>query len=183
MPSFHPEVCMTVSQKMNGTEVAVTALLQHFWRERLPNVSLPCRSEIASYEAGFFTEIKVLFDRAHAEAKIKPGWICIDGMPVEACEVASGSVRRFKANAGGNGALQEMAIKVVDATWSTFKDRRVRNALACCVGYVGRDYPMQESPPEPEVTRLAVMGTPSERAEFLDKLSSAQRTHTSEDNP
>ena len=172
-PSFSPEVCVTARQGHDQNQISIKALSQHFWLEKSPHVISFDFEEVAG-EPKLFDEISRLFDEARAAMEQRTG-ICIDGMGVEACLVAQGAVKRFSGNAIASQSLADFVVELINATWTRSQSISVRNALARCAFYVSEDYPVQPLPPQPPVTRLAILGTQDERTDYLEKLEAIRR--------
>jgi len=171
-PSFHSEVCITLVEEAGDISLAVRAFDQQFWVHGVPRSVQPFHAGDCAFGYGLFQETLALFDQARIEAK-KPRGICLDGMGMHACLVTDGAEQTFDINAGSGGAPAELVRKLIDWSWTLIEDPRVRNALAHCATYVGREYTIKKLPARPApkpVTRLAILGAADERAEYLQKL-------------
>jgi hypothetical protein len=171
-PSFDNEVCITLVEKLGDVTLSVHAASEMFWRQLAPRMlAFPFRSGECDFGYGLFLESVAIFDQARAEAAIA-GALCLDGMGMEACHVTRGVVRCFETHVGC-GPAGELARKLIDWSWTVMEDPHLRNALAGCGRYVGREYALKPTSPGKPVTRLAVLGAADDRAAYLQRLRTA----------
>ena len=168
-PSFSPEVCLTITHRNDQTIISVDAFVEQFWLLPSPVQSSPCNFEEVICESNVFDHIVNLFEMAEEKSKQKLGYICIDGMGIETCLISRGCIRQFKfhvANQEPGGFVSQTIAKA----WNGCRDPQIRNALAHCAFYLGERYSLEEMPPKVSVVNLAILGTPSEKHEYLEKL-------------
>lgn len=165
-PSFHPEVCVTLTPK----EIVAVALHSILWPEpvlaRMPEVS-----ERATLSAGEFESIRAAFDHALAESTRPPKWVVCDGMGVSAVRVRADRIERYSGHAV-NEEEMHFVKSVLSLALLKSESVELRNRISWCGRYLyPRDdsaFPIAAEPslPQPHVSRLLVMGTPEDRAEF-----------------
>ena len=167
-PSFSPEVCLTLTHRDDQTLISVEAFVEQFWPLRSPAQYPPCNSENVICESRVFDQIVRFFEVAEEESKREPNGVCLDGMGIEACLVLKKSLRRFKFHMGINKEVGEFVDRTIAVAWTGCQDPQIRNALAHCSW--GQKYPLDKIPEKRPVTKLAVLGAPSERNEYFEKL-------------
>ena len=167
-PSFDPEVCITLSSFGSSANLCVIALSEMLWRQ--PG---PCR--LAEHREEVVVDPNILNDMvtnilaAHAESCAQGRFVCLDGMGSECCYVRAGHVLRFVQHVSRPSIVQ-LVVRVIDLAWQSCHDPFVKNALVRCAKYVDMDYALETEPVAPRVTRLLVLGSPDDRAEYLDLI-------------
>lgn len=165
-PSFHPEVCITLTPK----EIFAVALHHNLSRASVP-ARMPEISERATLGADDFEDACSAFDRALAESKLPPKYVVIaDGIGAAAVCVRADRSERYSSNVAN--VEEKLFVKhVLSLALSKAKSVHLRNRIAWCGRYASRDdreFPVVPEPalPEPRVSHLLVMGSAEERAEF-----------------
>jgi len=168
-PSFHPEVCVT----LKPDEIVTVGLKTMLWNESLV-ARMPEHSERAYLLPGEFDPVYEAFAAALDESKRPPKWVVIcDGMRVSAVRFRVRESERFSGSAV-NDAERKFVTSVLSLALSKAVSIELRNRIAWCGRYVVRGddaavaFPVVPEPAVDQllVTRLLVLGTPEERAEF-----------------
>ena len=176
-PSFHPEVCITLSRRLEGTSLSVIALIERVWVRGF-GVYLPREEENVHLASSVFDEASDLFNAAHAAFDPKRLFICVDGMGSESCLVSGANTRRMRAHVWAQASIGQLVARLIEVSWNGCRRPVVRNALAHAALYLDGDYPLQEVPPKPETTHLAILGSEEERDEFLQMVRKAKKRKT-----
>ncbi len=95
--------------------------------------------------------------------------VCIDGMPVNCCLLDNAGVRQF-ACSPYRPAVSALVSSVIQRAWHACSNAGVRNGLADCGKYVGMKFPREAEAAPPMLFRIAVLGTPDNRAAFFEEL-------------
>ena len=170
-PSFHSELCVTLSQQDGIGRLSVVAFRDQFWR----SVHLARAAhdvEAMPVQVADIERIIVAFRVACTVIKPEQRTIAFDGMGTDSCVVSAGSVAVMEHRAGherfGDDFLRELA----RLAWETCQNPRIRNALADIFLYLGERYPQQTIPPESPTCQVsvAILGTPDERQAVLQML-------------
>lgn len=172
-PSFHPEVCITLARLPESSWLSVVALTEMLWRQ--PS---PCRLLEVSEEAGLsladFDLIRADFEAAVDDRDRHGRSVVLDGMNVESCYAVDRGLRQFAENVYSyRPAVRAFVSRLINRAWECCQLAQMRNALAACARYVGDDYPSEPEPPVAPGTRILVLGTPENRAEFFQQLRDA----------
>jgi hypothetical protein len=168
-PSFTPELCITVFGKPEATVLSIVALAEQFWSQRGEGYSLSNGEEL-QLPSGVFEEVHGLFHKAHGAPAPDNTVAYCDGMGSELCLVSRAGTRRLSAHLSAHHAARELIARLIDVAWSTSQLPKIRNALAQAAAYLDKKYPLQEVAPESSLTRLAVLGTPEDRRDYLAAL-------------
>src|SRR6478609_3412525 len=96
-PSFHPELCITISRSGDGTSMSVVSLKEQLWAQR-SWIHIPSEGEEVNLPSGVFDEILSLFNTAHGSVDPERHYVCLDGMGSEACNVSRAGTKRFRAH-------------------------------------------------------------------------------------
>lgn len=165
-PSFHPEVCVTVTP----TDLVAVALRSNLWQEPVP-ARMPEFSEHAIVTPDVFEALSEVFDEAFAKTRHPSKWVVCDGMMSSAARTRSGRTDRYSSHTV-NDEERRLVKCFLSIALSRLRSVQLRNRLSWCGWYVSsRDdpaFPVEAEPstPGPETTRLLVMGTPEDRADF-----------------
>ena len=166
-PSFHPEVCVTLTPE----EIVGVALQSMLWDEAIP-ARMPELSERARLSPGEFETICDAFASALDEANRPPKAVVIcDGMAASAARVRGGQTERFSGHAV-NEAESRFVTCVMSLALSKTCSIPLRNRISWCGRYATRledeAFPIVPEPAldQPEVSRLLVLGKPEDRADF-----------------
>jgi hypothetical protein len=166
-PSFHPEVCVTITP----TEIVAVALRSSLWQEPAP-ARMPEVSERAAVTADEFQALCAVFEDAVAESRRPPKWVVLcDGMMASALRVRAGRTESYSGHAV-NDEERRFVRCLLSFALSKVRSPPLRNRLSWCGWYTStRDDPAFPTEPEPSVevprvTRLVVLGTPQDRADF-----------------
>jgi hypothetical protein len=100
--------------------------------------------------------------------------VCIDGMPVNCCLLDKVGIRQFGCHPY-RPAVSAFVAFVIQSAWLACSDAGVRNALADCGKYVGLRLAREPAAAPPKLFRIAVLGTPDNRAAFFDELQERVR--------
>jgi hypothetical protein len=173
-PSFHPEVCITISRAESGASISVIVLAERFWIIG-PAAGIVTNREETSVQMNTFEEWLKLFNTARTYVEEGRKCLCIDGMSLECCLISRVCSQRFKAHVY---QLQDgvLLAGVLDFAWRNCKNPRVRNGLSDAACYLGLKFPIQEIPPDPPTSRIAVLGTPEARKEYFEMLQQVIET-------
>ena len=173
-PSFHPELCITLARSADGTWLSVVVLLKRLWAER-SLVCLPHESEATNLPSAAFEEVLALFTAAHASFDPERRYVCVDGMGSASCLVSRTGTKLLDAHVSAHVATGQFIGRLIELAWNACCHPGVRNALAQAALYLGGEYPIQEVAPQPAVTRLAVLGTPEEKSQYLAILQQRKK--------
>jgi hypothetical protein len=172
MPSFFGEVCVTLVEKNGDVSLAVRCLDLQFWAHGAPGTLVPFHGGECDFGYGLFQGVLDGFAEARMQAELDRT-LCLDGMGLDVCLVTDGIAQTFEINAGAGGASASLARRLIEWSWTLIEDPIVRNAVARCGKFVGREYAIKPEPTPKPVTRLAVLGAADDRAEYLQKLRMA----------
>ncbi len=169
MPSFEPEVCVTLAGPAASARLSVVALAEMLWRQAAP-CPLPAWLDQAALPAPVFAQALAGFGAALA-ADCQPDgrMVCLDGMPIAACLLTGAGPEQFSCSPY-RPAVSAFVSSLVRLAWESCPAAGVRNALAACGRYVRLDLPRVPAPSVPELFRVAVLGTPDARTEFFGLL-------------
>jgi hypothetical protein len=173
-PSFHPELCLTLSRTPETALMSVTALVEQLWAHN-SDVYLPCEREDVTLPASAFDEASSLFTIAHDSFDSERRYLSIDGMGSESCLVSRTGTQRMCAHVSSHALCDQFVARLVELAWNACSRPQVRNALAQAAGYLGIKYPLQEVPPGKSNARIAVLGTPEEISDYLAMLKRAKK--------
>lgn len=167
-PSFHPEVCITFTETLDtsSTKLSVTVLTEMFWRQETPRRLPELNEEVEVRGTGLFDEITAGFVIAFAERDRNLRRVCLDGMRVECCRNAENGIERF-ADHVNDPAVSTFVDHLVWWAWIACRTPGIRNALADCAWYLGKDYPRDSDPEQPPRRQMMVIGEPDSRADFI----------------
>lgn len=171
-PSFHPEVCLTLTPDADPTRacLSVVALTESFWRQQAPRRLPELREEIA-VPADVYSEAVTGLASALADRDRGDRMICVDGMGIECCHVSTDGIERFAEHVY-RSTLSTFLDRLIWVAWTACRVTGVRNALADCAWYLGKDYPRESDPERPPVRRVLILGEPDARAEYFELLRS-----------
>jgi hypothetical protein len=174
MPSFHPEVCVTCWSEGEGTGLQVAARREMFWRERARH--LPVVILTVTVAAPSFATLAEDFATAAEELSGERKWFTLDGMPTAVLrQYADGTTATLEDWPNHSPALFRLCVSLVEAAWAVNDRPPLALALAEVGGYLGLKYPVQRPPAEEPPTRLLVLGTPEERADYFGQLDESGR--------
>lgn len=166
-PSFHPEVCVTVTP----ADLVAVALRARLWPEPAP-ARMPEISERAAATPEDFEGLRAAFDAFLAESRRPAARVVVcDGMRASAVRAAGGSTERCSGHAV-NQEERRFVRSVLSLALAKVRSVPLRNRLSWCGRYVssGDDpaFPVEPEPPAeaPRVSRLLVLGAPEDRADF-----------------
>ena len=168
-PSFDPEVCLTFVRERGAVDLTVVTPEEMIWRSPAPGL-VPTLQDRATISIEAFEAVIQLFN----EAAIDPlpsdqQIVSVDGMSTESCLVTAAGLRRFRRHASvePNRRLASLALTLA---WDACRDARVLNRLAAAARYIGIERPEQPEPVLPAVLKVAVIGTPDDRADLMRAL-------------
>lgn len=168
-PSFHPELCITFTCGAESAWLSVVALGERFWAQRA-DVFLPSDREQTQVPSHTFEEVVGLFQASHSAFDPNRRFVCCDGMGSKSCLVSRASTQRLDAHVREQGATGTFIARLIEVAWSSCQRPRVRNSLAQAAWYLDIKYPLENLPPDAPITRLAVLGKPEDRNEYLEML-------------
>jgi hypothetical protein len=168
-PSFHPELCISVTRTTETNLMSIVALTERLWAKRAP-VCLPHDDEQLCLSSLAYTELIEMFQAAHKKFDPERKYLCIDGMGSESCLVSKTGTWRLHAHISTHEETRKFITRLLEFGWQGTQNPRVRNALANAASYLGVEYPLQQVPPSSPTTHIAVLGIPEDRHEFLDFL-------------
>lgn len=169
MPSFDPEVCITLTGPAENACLSVVALTESLWQQSAP-YRLSAWNERVEVPPSAIAEIFADFAVALAADREPTGrMVSIDGMPVEGCRVTSAGVERIACHPY-RPEVSGFVSKLIRLAWESCSGAGVRNRLAACARYVGANFPQEAPPPPEERSRVLILGTPDDRAELLEQL-------------
>jgi hypothetical protein len=174
MPSFHPEVCITIAADGPGGPVAtVVAARSMVWHLATP-AAVPADRGQGRIDAAAWRRLLAGF-AVLAGAPQEPGAV-IDGMPVETLAVRPGQPPcSLRGNAGGEPAHAAFVAGLVPVVWHSLSDSACRNALAQAGKYVGIDLPVAPAPERQPTIETVVLGAVADKQELLDALKTFHR--------
>jgi hypothetical protein len=167
-PSFHPEVCVTLSRINEACRVTINVLREQFWNH-LSSIPKCDRADV-QIAPSVFDEAISLFGLATRSSDHENRFVCTDGMGIEGCLVHDGEVTHLREHVNQRTGTEHLARLILETTWQLCPDPRVANGLANAAGYVGCDLELRETLPEPPRINLLVLGTESERQEYFEML-------------
>ena len=171
-PSFHPEICITISRGLEVTDLTVLAASSQFWplvRDGRMSVSLNTYQETERLGLPILDEFVPDFLSVFEKVSAIERWVYVDGMGVNAVLSSGQRIVQFGAHAS-IPALSRFISRVISVSWRSCKAPHVRNGLADAARYVGTNYAKEVIPQAPTKTRLLILGTPDDRTELLELL-------------
>lgn len=170
MPSFEPEVCITLTGAAGDARMSVIALTESFWRQPAP-CRLSAWRELTEVSASAIADSLADFAAALAATREEAGrMVCIDGMPVEGCHMIETGVERIACHPY-RPAVSGFVSKLIRLAWESCSGAGVRNGLAACARYVGTNFPLAELEPAVERSRVLILGNADDRADLLEQLA------------
>jgi hypothetical protein len=164
MPSFHPEVCITIADG----RVSVVAARSMIWRQSDPAPMFAYKDE-GEITAESFSRLIAAF--AEVADVTKASGLAIDGMPVDFLLLQRGSpLQRVQHNVGRQSRFATFAAQVVSAAWNSLQNVYCRNALAKAAKYGGLELPLIPEPPRKPTIGTLVLGPEEDRAQLLEAL-------------
>ena len=135
MPSFHPEVVVTIWKSEMGISVQVAALLRQFWQETFP-ARLPAVGATATLSSPDFGGLQENFHEANRSLDSgRYSVTIIDGMRVEFCYYAQGSTEFLKRSEAHSEATTLLRRRIIEAAWASSTAPRLANAVAAVAHY------------------------------------------------
>jgi hypothetical protein len=169
MPSFDPEVCITLMGAEEDARLSVIALMESFYQQPAP-CRLPAWKEQVNVSATMVADSFHHFAAAVAAERETTGrMVCIDGMPVDGWHIAETGIMRI-AGHPYRPAVSEFVLRIVRLAWELCSGAGVRNGLANCARYVGGNFPREAVPPVAERSRVLILGTSEDRSDLLEQL-------------
>jgi hypothetical protein len=167
-PSFHPEVCITISVTDRGALLSAIVFAERFWAIG-PSAGLIVSREEISVSAEDFASWLKLFSTAKAFLETRRDGVFLDGMSAECCMVSRHFSHRFKTHVY---SLPDQSFfgGILDVAWKNCKNPKVRNGLSDVASYLGLHFRREEVPDDPPISQIAVLGTPEARKEYFEML-------------
>jgi hypothetical protein len=178
LPSFHPEVCVTLRPAEGGVCVQATALQRMLWHEpiwcRLPEItSTPAIVPTVSYAS-----LLVSLSEARRSLEDEKGkrYFVIDGMSAHVCHYLLGRTELFSDRRFRTGETDAFTKLLVETAWAATSDPGIANAVAAVGNYADSKYPLVAPPEEPPIRRLLILGGPEERESYFEQLRTRPTT-------
>ena len=171
-PSFHPEICITITRSLFDVRVFSAMLWVQPSIQFIP--SFVCTNDgrsdtFASLHAAAWNVTEL--PASHRKT------LCLDGMRYHCAIVQAGEVRHLSGNAICRNELTTFLPPILIATHESAIDHRIKNGIADAASYMDIDLPRFEVPTP---TRVAVLGTESDRTEYLETLKAVTKTANTE---
>lgn len=168
LPSFHPEVCITIAGGSTGPVATVAAARSSVWHLAAP-AAVPTDRDQAPIDAAAWSGLLAGF-AALAGAAQEPV-VVTDGMPVETLVVHPGQPPHgLRGNVGAAAAYAVFVAGLLPVVWRSLSDPACRNALARAGTYVGLDLPVAPAPERKPTIETVVLGAVADKQELLDAL-------------
>ncbi len=167
MPSFHPEVCVTLAEAGAAPELSVVALASRYWAEGPAGVLAGDREAVPSSPELLASATRAL-DVLLAGSAGEGG--AIDGMSVAIASMRNDVRAQVQVHSSSLAARAGLG-PFLEVVWHGLSGARVRNAVSRCARYLDVSLPEDSEPEQPPVTRILVMGDPGERHELLRALA------------
>jgi hypothetical protein len=127
-------------------------------------------SEHAEIPAELFDKLLPQFAAALAADRDPHGrLVTLDGMPIACCLVTSDGVEQF-ATSPYRPAVSSLVSHAIGLAWNSCSNSRVRNALAACARYVDDEFRHEALPPQPDPSRILIVGHSEDRTDLLRQL-------------
>lgn len=167
-PSFHPEVCLTLSQSAK-TRLSVIAFEQSLWKQPAPCALATWREENSVADETFARLVTAFHAGWAAEKHLEGRMVCLDGMPICACLSHANDSLQLDTHPY-RPEVRGFVSSFIALAAECCRYSRVRNALADCGDYVGLKLQRSSLPPSQPLYRIAVLGDSEERADYLRQL-------------
>jgi hypothetical protein len=171
-PSFHPEVCLTISRDDRSALISVIALAESFWTQGSSVEIKSSREEFPISTETFGGWLK-LFGGTFVPVAGSEKVAYADGMSLECGLVSRHVDQQFKSHVS-QLPDQSFLGGILDMAWISCKDPAVRDGLSDAASYLGLNFPRQGVPPVPPSSRIAVLGDPEARKEYFEILQRAK---------
>ena len=164
MPSFHPEVCLTIA---DGKSSVVSAR-EMIWRQFEP---APMITDKAAGEVPAESVAVLAAALLQTTQDVELSGIAIDGMPTEIRLFREGKVLlEVRENVGRKSVLASYVAQAISTVWSSIENAYCRNALAEAAEYAGVSLPRVQEPPRKPTIETLVLGPEEERTQLLEAL-------------
>lgn len=171
MPSFDPEVCVTMFTNDTGATADVRTFSKQFWRQPSPLHCPPLYKAIidpgqSAVEAAVRSVNQNLADMRRESRK----GAVLDGMPVEMCWKGPAGAGDFQANVWSLHTSRHVLATIFQDLHGRLRPGYCRNAIAAAARYV--ELELQTDPvAEPAAGRtVLVLGNESARREVIERL-------------
>ena len=164
-PSFHPEVCVTVEP----ARLHVAALHSQLWYESIPSRGLLKYHAATFLSADKFADIVAAFDRASHENASERKRAYADGMGYSALRLDGKQRSTFKGQPIER-YQRSFIVKLLLIADGAATSVHLRNRIVQCGQHVGLNWDTDPEPEEPRLSRVLVLGTGGERADYFDQL-------------
>jgi hypothetical protein len=169
MPSFDPEVCITLTGPAGSARVSVMVLTASFWQQPAPHRLSAWKEQIEVSASAIADSLADFAAALAADREVTGRMVCIDGMPVEGCTITGTGVERIACHPY-RPAVSRFVLKLLRLAWDSCSGARVRNGLAACARYVGASLPLEASLPDVGRSRVLILGSSEDRADLLEQL-------------
>jgi hypothetical protein len=169
MPSFHPEVCLTLTGSPQEPRVSVVALPSMLWKNASVAVP-PGYREATAITLAFLTEARAQVHSLLTAAEADVPGIALDGMSVAVAAIAAGQSRRLQIHSSSPTACRIIG-PLVQSAWQLLSTPLVRNALSRCAWYLGVILPEDPEPHPAQARQILVLGVEDDRRDLLRALS------------
>jgi hypothetical protein len=165
-PSFHPEVCITVSRP---NEISVAAAGEMVRRQSVTGTVASYRESMVVSDA-FISGLEEKYKSAVKAHQNPEGRVVrLDGMSIHCVYEHEAGLLEFKDHPYREES-KSFVRELLQIVWDATVQVGVKNRLADCARYVSLTLPKFEASPQPPLYRVAVIGGPDERAEVLDDI-------------
>ncbi|WP_437939264.1 hypothetical protein [Sorangium sp. So ce341] len=170
MPSFDPEVCITLAGAAGDERLSVVALTESLWQQAAPRRLSAWREHVELSTDAVVHSFADFGAAVAANREVTGRIACIDGMPVEGCSITGTGVERIACHPY-RPAVSGFVSKLIRLAWESCSGPGVRNGLAACARYVGVNLPPEATPPAVARSRVVILGGSDDRADLLEQLA------------
>jgi hypothetical protein len=171
-PSFHPEVCVTLTAGPEGDAADVRAFAEVFAHQPSPTDRPPVFMERTAMELGAVADLTRDFLDT-ARLLDEPGrtrWAVLDGMPVAVLGGHGGADAELDLNVGASEEFREFVARVIQRLHPALATGHCRNGLAVAGQYVHLHIDLDALSAVDTSTRLLVLGDEPGREEVANLL-------------
>lgn len=176
MPSFHPEICLSIHLDGVGGIAEVRTFDSLFWHMPTPAHHPALFVETVSLDLATVVNFEEAFQKAALATQADDNqFITLDGMPAIAiCRDAGGKTIEMKKSLGEVSAFDSWVRIVVQNAHGLLLPGRCRNAIAAAGDYADLKLSSDLLPASVPVTRLMVLGDDAGRKQMTDILIGVQ---------
>jgi hypothetical protein len=172
MPSFHPEVCITVVGGRDSA-VEVRALGQMFWNMGVPSHHPPLYVDSVKIPPATAAALDSDIRSAAASAENRKDlYVTIDGMGTTGIlRTSEGTTVEFEANVGTSKAFRERVGNFLRGIHVLLPSGRCRDAVADAGHYVDLELCIGDLPPDPNVSNILLLGSADDKNDLATRLA------------